>query len=80
MTRKRFVKLLMSHGYSRDLAMRLARRRPARCSYARFYPTAVKASVPWFVTCYLCHQSLHSVAASFKRFAAAMSNFGTERR
>ena len=80
MTRKRFVKLLMGRGYSRNRAQRCAQRRPARCSYAVYFTIVAKPFVSLAVICDQCHQSLHAVADSFKRFAAAVSNLGTERR
>lgn len=77
MTRKRFVKLLMARGYSRDLAQGYAQRRPARCSYAVYFPIVAKPFVSFVLICDQCHQSLHSVADSFQRFAAAVPNLGT---
>ncbi len=77
MTRKRFVKLLMARGYSRNRAQRWAQRRLARLSYAHYFPIVAKPFVSFVCICHQCHQSLHSVADSFKRFAAAVSNLGT---
>lgn len=43
MTRRRAVKLLMSHGYSRNHAAELMRAKPARWSNARQYVDVVTA-------------------------------------
>lgn len=50
MTRKRFVKLLMSRGISRDRAVAAVSYRPAGKSYSEYYPQALFACMCGMVT------------------------------
>lgn len=70
MTRKRFVKLLMARGYSRNRAQRCTQRRPSTCSYAVYYPIVINPFSSLAVTG-------HLVADALERLAAAVSNFCT---
>lgn len=50
MTRKRFVKLLMSRGISRDRAVAAVSYRPARKSYSEYYSQALFSCMCGMVT------------------------------
>lgn len=50
MTRKRFVKLLMSRGISRDRAVAAVSYRPAGKSYSEYYPQALFSCMCGMVT------------------------------
>lgn len=67
MTRKRFVKLLMSKGYSRNMANAKAAIRPY-CSYCEYYnSTAIQVEI-------LCNSISRSLARTFGSLDCAAKN------